>query len=137
MQSTTQKPSTTPQPKVSHKASITGIVLAILSLISSGIASLMVNAKYTPTGPTTGSIETEAGHAVATGATSTLGALFGLPFIVGGVVLALISVIFIALRLRKVRVGGFVFSAIAVVLVVWSVSIALGALDHISAKPVG
>ena len=136
MQSTSKTPPTVQQPKVNHKASITGFIFAVLSLISSGIANFSVYTKYTPTGPTTGSAEAEVGHAVATGTTSALGALLGMPFIIGGLLFGLIAIIFITLRLRRVRVGGFIFSAIAVILVVWSLSIALGALDHISADKV-
>ena len=123
------------KPKVSHKGSITGFVLAVLSLISSGIASLAINAKYTPTGPTTGSVGNEVGHAVGTGTTSVLGAIFGMPFIILGILLALLSIVFIVLRLRKVRIGGLIFSIIAILLVIWSFNIALDALDLIKAKP--
>lgn len=124
-----------PQPKVSHKASITGFILAILSLILSAIGSLLINAKYTPTGPTTGSVQNEVGHAVATGTTAVLGALLGVPFLVSGIGLGLLSVLFIILRLHKVRVSGWLFSIIAVLLVAWSVSIAVGAFELIKAKP--
>lgn len=106
-----------------------------MSLISSGIGNLLIRAKYTPTGPTTGSVENEVGHAVATGTTSVLGALLGVPFLVGGIALALVAIIFIILRIRKVRVGGFIFSGIAVALLVWSVSAAISAFDLIKADP--
>lgn len=135
MQPTAQAPQTKQQSKVSHSASITGFILAILSLIASGIGSFLINAKYTPTGPTTGSVENEVGHAVATGTTTVLGAVLGMPFLVGGITLALISAIFIVLRITKIRVGGFIFSAVAVALLVWSVSIALGAFELIKADP--
>ena len=136
MQPTTQNTSQKSQSKVSHNASITGFVLAVLSLISSGIGNLLIRAKYTPTGPTTGSVENEVGHAVATGTTAALGAVLGVPFLVGGFMLAFISIIFILLRVRKIRVGGFIFSAIAVAIVVWSVSAAIGAFELIKADPV-
>lgn len=129
-------PPTQSQPKVSHKGSITGFVLAVVSLISSGIANLAIHAKYSPTGPTTGSVDREVGHAVATGTTSILGAIFGMPFIVLSIVLGLTSLVFIVLRFRKVRIGGLVFSIIAILLVVWSFNIAIDALDVIKAKPV-
>lgn len=136
MQPNSKTPTTTPQPKGNHKASITGIVLAILSLISSGIANLSINAKYSPTGPTTGSVEAETGHAIATGTTSALGAIFGLPFLVGAIGLGLLSLVFIAMRIPKLRAGGFIFSAVAVALVIWSISMALGNFELIKADPV-
>lgn len=135
MQPTAQLPQTKQQPKVSRNASITGFILAILSLVSSAVGGFMIRAKYTPTGPTTGSVENEVGHAVATGTTTVLGALLGMPFLVGGITLALISAVFIILRITKIRVGGFIFSAVAVALLIWSVSIALGAFELIKADP--
>lgn len=124
-----------PEKKVSHKPSITGIVLAILSLISSGIANFSIHAKYSPTGPTTGSVEAEVGHAVATGTTSILGALLGVPFLVGALVLGALSLVFLAIRAPKLRVAGIIFSALAVAIVVWSVSMALGNFELIKADP--
>jgi hypothetical protein len=137
MQPTTKTPATTPRPNVSHKGSITGFVLALLSLVSAGIANALVHAKYTPNGPTTGSVDREVGHAVATGATTTLGALFGMLFIVGAIILAIVALVFIVIRLRNVKVGGLVFSLVSGAIAVWSFVIAAGALEFISAKPVG
>lgn len=137
MQPTSKASKPVQQQKVSHKPSITGIVLAILSFASSGIGHLLIHAKYTPTGPTTGSVENEVGHAVATGTTSVLGALLEMPFLVGGIVLAFVSVIFIVLRITKLRIGGYVVSVAAVALVIWSVSIALAAFELIKAHPAG
>lgn len=121
--------------KPSHKPSITGIVLAVLSLISSGIANFSINAKYSPTGPTTGSVEAEVGHAVGTGTTTVLGALLGVPFLVGAIGLGLLSLVFIAIRFPKLRAAGFIFSALAVAIVVWSISMALGNFEQIKADP--
>ena len=95
----------------------------------------MINAKYTPTGATTGSVENEVGHAVATGTTSVLGALLGMPLLICGIGLGLLSALFVILRLRKVRVSGWAFSIIALLLVAWSISIALGTFELIKAKP--
>ena len=130
-------PVTAPQAKISHKPSITGFVLSCVSLAASGIGHLIITAKYTPKGPTTGSAEAEVGHAVATGTTSVLGALFGYPLLVVGIVLAIVSIILVLIRLRKLRAGGLIFSAIAILLAIWSLSIAFGAFDLITAKPVG
>lgn len=125
-----------PQPKKdSHKPSITGIVLAVLSLVSSGIANFTINAKYSPTGPTTGSVSAEVGDAVATGTTSVLGAIFGLPFLVGAIGLGLLSLVFLAISIPKLRVAGFIISAIAVAIVFWSISMALGNFELIKADP--
>jgi ABC-type thiamin/hydroxymethylpyrimidine transport system permease subunit len=128
-------PAAAVEKKASHKPSITGIILGILSLAASGISNLMVHAQYTPKGPTTGSVEAEVGHAVATGTTSILGAIFGMPFIVLGVVLGLASILFTVLRLRKVRAAGLIVSILVILLVVWSMSIAVDSLNYIKADP--
>jgi hypothetical protein len=121
--------------KASHKASITGFILALLSLASSGIAHLLIFAQYTPNGPTNGSIDKQVGNAIATGTTTLLGAIFGMGFIVASFVFAFVAVLFILLRLRKVRVAGLLFSIVAILIIVWSISISLGALDVIKAHP--
>lgn len=131
---------TVPAPKkveqaVSHKGSITGFILSLVSLMFSGLAYFLMNMKYTPTGPTTGSIEAEAGHAVATGTTTILGTLLGVPFLVGAIALAIVAVIFVLVRLRKVKVGGAIFSAVAIAISVWSFMIAIGLFDTIKADP--
>jgi len=129
------QPMATPVKKVSHKPSITGIILALLALLSSGIANFFIHMKYTPTGPTTGSVDREVGHAVATGTTTVLGAIFGVPFMVGAIVLGLIAVVFIVIRLRKVKVAGAILSVIALGLAFWAISISIGLFDLIKAQP--
>lgn len=125
------KQTTAAQSTPSHKGSITGFILALVSLAFSAIGHVIITAKYKPTGPTTGSIENEAGHAVATGTTSVLGALFGYPLLVVGILLAFVSIIFLLIRLRKVRVGGLLFSLLAGALAIWSLNIAFDAFDLI------
>lgn len=121
--------------KVSHKPSITGIILALLALLSSGIANFFIHMKYTPTGPTTGSVDREVGHAIATGTTTVLGTIFGLPFMVGAIVLGLAAIVFIVVRLRKVKTAGAVLSVITLGLAAWAVSISIGLFDLIKAQP--
>lgn len=134
---TTPTPQTKAQApaKVSHKGSITGFVLSLISLMFSGLANFLIHMKYTPTGPTTGSVDREVGHAVATGTTTVLGTLLSVPFLVGAIVLAIVAVIFVLVRLRKVKVGGAIFSAISIALSVWSFVIAIGLFDSIKADP--
>lgn len=122
--------------KPSHKPSITGIVLSILSIVSSGLANFLLHMKYTPTGPTTGSIDREVGHAVATGTTSVVGALLGVPFLVGGIVLGALAILFIALRVPKLRASGYILSIIFVAVAVWAIATGIAGFDYIKADPV-
>lgn len=126
-------PAASPQ-KTSHKASITGSILAVASLAFAGIANAVVRAEYMPNGPTSGSVDREVGNAIATGTTSALGAIFGMMFIVCAIVLALAALAFIVIRLRKVKLGGWVFSIVAGALAVWSLAISIGAFDVIKAN---
>lgn len=128
-------PAAAPIKKVSHKPSITGIILALLSLISSGIANLFIHMKYTPTGPTTGSVDREVGHAVATGTTTILGTIFGLPFMIGAIFFGLLGIIFIVIRLYKVKTVGAILSVIAILIAVWGIGISIGLFDLIKAHP--
>jgi hypothetical protein len=118
----------------SHKASTTGLVLAILSLISSAIGNAFIRAKYKPTGGNT-TVNEKVGNAVAGGTTHLLGIIFGVPLLIGGITLAIISVIFTLIRLKKVRVGGLILTILIILLAIWSFSIAIGAFDLIRARP--
>lgn len=119
--------------KDSHKASITGSILALVSLITAGLANWVVHAQYTPKGPTSGTVEREVGHAIATGTTTVLGTLFGGFFSAFAIVFALLALVFIALRLRKVKLGGLLFSVAAVCLAIWSIAISVGVFNLIKA----
>lgn len=126
-----------PQPKkTSRRASVMGIVLAVLSLVLSGIGNLLIVADpKTAPSPTASDLENQVGQAVADGTMNTLGTLFAVPLLVGGFVLGFFAVLFILWRLRKVRVVGAILSIVAVLLVVWSYSIAINAFDLIKANP--
>lgn len=122
--------------KVSHRASVTGFVLAVFSLAMSGIGNLLIVAEpNTQPSPTASDVENQVGQAVADGTLNTLGTLFAVPLLVGGFVLGALAVVFILWRLRKVRVTGAIFSIIAILLVAWSYSIAIGAFNLIKATP--
>lgn len=126
-----------PQPKkTSHRASIVGITLALFSVALSGIGNLLIVAEpNTQPSPTASEVENQVGQAVADGTLNTLGTLFAVPLLVGAFVVGFVAVVFILLRLRKVRVIGAIFSIIALLLVVWSYSIAINAFDLIKATP--
>ncbi len=119
-----------------HSGSKTGLVLAVVSLVLSAIGSAFVRAKYKPTGPTSGSVNNEVGNAVASGTTKVLGAIFGVPLLVGGIALAILAIVLILIRLRNVRSGGLLFSVLAGVIAVWSFTIATHAFSTIKAKSV-
>jgi hypothetical protein len=122
-------------PKASHKGSITGFVLALISLFSSGIGHLLVHAKPELASSTNNDINVKVGNAVSTGTTKVVGTVLGVPFSVLGITLAIIAVLFVVLRLRKVRTGGFVFSALTIFIAIWSLKISIAVFELIKAHP--
>lgn len=116
------------------KPSITGGILSVLALVSAGIANLFVRANYeAPTETTT--VAEKAGEAVANGTVKTLGVLFGMPFIVLAVIFAIIAIIFLLVRLGKVKATGLVWTIIWIGLSVWAITLAFSALNLIKATP--
>lgn len=124
-----------PTKNVSHKGSITGFVLAVLSLLSSAIGHGLIHLKPEQASANTEHVERAVGNAVSTGTTKVLGAVIGVPFLVVGITLAILSVFFVVLRLRKVHTGGFIFSAIVVFMAVWSFKLSIAAFELIKAHP--
>jgi hypothetical protein len=125
--------SAAPVKKNSHNPSVTGIVLAGISLGLSAFGNLLVHAHATKRDTPT--IDQKVGQAVDNGVSHVLGAIFGVPFLVGGITLAIISAILLALRLRKIKATGIVLTILAVLIIIWSFSIAIGGFDYIRAKP--
>jgi hypothetical protein len=122
-----------PAKKSSHNPSVTGIVLAGISLGLSAFGNLLVHAHATKRDTPT--IDQKVGQAVDNGVSHVLGAIFGVPFLVGGITFAIISAILLALRLRKIKATGIVLTILAVLIIIWSFSIAIGGFDYIRAKP--
>ena len=129
-----QNTQTKPIKKRSTKPSITGGVFSILALILSAIGNGLVHARYkSPTEVKT--ISEKAGEVVADGTTRTLGVIFGVPCLVGGMTLAGIAIIFTLVRLRRVKASGFIVSALWIALSIWAIMIAIGAFSLIKAHP--
>lgn len=128
------KPQGAPR-KPSTKASITGGILAVLAFLSSGIATILVHLDTTSKDAVHNDLE-RAGGAVADGITMALFAILSVPFAVGGIVLGVLAIIFTALRLRKVKVAGLIFSIIFVALSLWAFATAVSVFDMIKADPV-
>lgn len=129
----------TPQPAKapSTKPSITGGILSVLALLSSGIANFFAYADAngrTHTEVTTAVGTVDSGP-VAHIASRSVSAIISLPFIVGAVVFALTAIIFTLIRLRKVKATGLVLSVVWIVLSVWAIVVAIGALDTFRATP--
>lgn len=118
--------------KPSSKPSIAGAVLSILGLILSAIGSALVNSKYKPEQTSTTAAE-KAGEAVASGTWRVLATIFSVPFLVVGIVLGLLAVLFTVLRLKKVKIGGLVLSVFWILISVWAIKIAISAFQVIKA----
>lgn len=130
---TTLAPAQSKPKKVSHLASIIGSILAVISLLLSGFAYALVHLNDGSHAPTDGDINKQVGHAVDTVTTTVLGGLFGGMFSAFAIALAIAAIIFIALRMRKVKLGGLLFSLAAGALAIWSFVISYGVFDLIKA----
>lgn len=121
--------------KPSTKPSITGGILSILALLSAGIAYFLTHAEdRSHTEVTTAVGKVDSGP-VADIASQSVTGILSMPFVVVAVVLALGAIVFTVLRLRRVKAGGFIWSVIWVLLSVWAISIASGALNVLKADP--
>lgn len=118
--------------KSSANASTIGGILSVLSLASAGIGYALVNAHYAGT-HTAASAAEKVDQAVADGTLHVTGILFSIPFLVGADALAILAMIFILTRLRKVKTGGLIASIILIALSVWSICVVAAAFNHIKA----
>jgi hypothetical protein len=121
-------PNKQPTKAPSTKPSITGGVFSFLALIAAAVAHFLSHADArTHTEVTTAVGKVDSGP-VADIASKSIAAVLSLPFIVGGVTFGLIAIIFTLLRLRKVKTTGLVVSLLWILISVWAISIAFGAL---------
>jgi hypothetical protein len=120
--------------KPSTGSSKLGAVLSVLALILSAIGSGLIHADYRSKQPLTNTAE-KVDDAVASGTLHVFSSLLGVPFLVIGIVLGLVAIVFVVLRLRKVKIGGLVFSVIWVVISVWALKVAIAAFNVIKASP--
>lgn len=128
----TQDIQKTPPKKPSGRASITGAILAVLALLAAAIGSGLIHSKYKADKPVTTAAE-KIGDQVASGTWHMLASLLGVPFLVGGIALALLAALFIVLRLRKVNVVGGAFSVVWLLICAWAVKLAVAAFQLIKA----
>ncbi|MFA5003836.1 MAG: hypothetical protein WC498_00990 [Candidatus Saccharimonadales bacterium] len=120
-------------PTAKPKGSISGFVLAVLSLILSAIGSGLVHAHFNGTKPATTTVE-KAGGAVANGTVHVVSTLVAMPFLVVGFALAVFAVILVVVRLRKkLKAGGLLFSVVSLLLSIWSFGLVIGAFSLIKA----
>lgn len=127
---TTPTPIQTKKPK----GSITGFVLAILSLIASGFGSLLVHANFHSKQPLTTTSE-KVGDTVAAGTGHVVSSLISVPFLAVGIALAIIAAVFVLARLGKhLKAGGLVFSVVSILLGIWSFSVAVNAFSLLKAR---
>jgi len=130
-----QNTSSTKQPvKVpSTKPSITGGIFSFLALVSSGIAHFFAHADARSHTEVTTAVGKVDSGPVADVASKSISAILSLPFIVGGITFALIALIFTLIRLRKVKTSGLVLSLLWILISIWAIAIAAGALSTFQA----
>lgn len=120
--------------KSSTGSSKTGAVLSVLALALSGIGYGLIHADYRTKEPLNGTAE-KAADTVASGTAHVYSSLIGVPFLVGGIFFGLLAIVFVVIRLRKVKSSGLLFSLIWIFLAVWAIKIAIVAFDVIKAHP--
>lgn len=130
------KPNTqTPQVKqASSGSSKTGAVLSVIALMLSAIGYGLIHADYKTKQPLNGTAEKVADKA-ASGTAHVFSSLIGVPFLVVGIVLSILAVIFVVIRLGKVKGGGLLFSVVWILISVWAFRIAIAAFSVIKAHP--
>lgn len=116
----------------SHRASVTGGVLSIISLVLSAIGSGLVHANI-KTNASGYDTVTKATTAAADTTVNATVKLIGVPFLAVGIFLAVLAVIFTVIRISKAKNGGLVFSVIWILVAVWSFKIATAAFSVIKA----
>lgn len=121
--------------KPSTRSSITGAVVSLLALASAGIAHFLTHSDSRTTTEVTTAVGTVNSGPVADVASDSISGVLSMPFIVIAVVLAGLSLLFTVLRLRKVKAVGLVVSVIWIVVAIWAVMIAFGALETLRADP--
>lgn len=133
MKPNNQTQSSVKQP--STKPSITGGVLAILALLSSGFAHLILalnSSSKTSPEAAHGAVE-KAGVAVSNGSFTALAVVISTPFAFVGVGLGLIALIFTLIRLGKVKAGGLLFSVLWIILAAWAIKAGIDIFSMVKA----
>jgi len=119
----TNKINTQP-PVKKHQSAALGVVLSVLALLLVGIASLLIRDPVVKSGSTA----TEAAATKVVG--SAVGSILAMPLTIGTFILALLAIIFAAVKFRNAKVG----SLVTVGLSVWAISIAVHVFKHIAGK---
>lgn len=132
MNATTTQTQNTSVKQPSHRASITGGILVIISLLLSAIGSGLVHANF-KTDASKYDAATKATTAAADTTVNVTVKLIGVPFLAVGIFLAILAVVFTVIRLGKVKSGGLVLSAVWILLAIWSVRIATTAFSILKA----
>jgi hypothetical protein len=133
MKPTNQTPNT--QTKApSNGSSKVGAVLSIVALILSAIGYGLIHADYSTKEPLNGTAE-KAADKVASGTVHVYSSLIGVPFLVVGIFLGLLAIVFIVFRLRKIKTAGLMFSIVWFFVSVWAIKIAIAAFSVIKAHP--
>jgi hypothetical protein len=120
--------------KSSMGSSKVSAILSIVALILAAIGSGLIHADYRTKEPLNGTAE-KAADAAASGTVHVFSSLIGVPFLVVGILLGILAIVFAVLRFKKVKAGGLVFSVIWVLISVWAIKIAIAAFDVIKAHP--
>lgn len=112
-----------------------GGVFSILALIGAGIAHFLTHSESRSHTTVTTAVGTVSNGPIAQVASKSITGILSLPFIVGAICFALLAMLLTVLRLRKVKAGGLFWSIVWILLSIWSISLAAGALSTLKAHP--
>lgn len=129
---TTQASTTKQVPKKSStRASITGGILSVLSLLISALGYAFAQADFKTVQNAHGVTVKSDVVTQATGRTFSV--IMSLPFLVAGMMLAGLAIIFTIIRLRKVKTTGLLISVLWLALSVWAIHLVLIGFSDIKA----
>lgn len=121
--------------KPSTRASIAGGVLSILALLSSGIAHLLTHSEDRSTTTVTTAVGTTKDSPVADAAGNAVTGILSMPFSILAIFLALLALLFTALRFGKAKGAGLFWTLVWIGLSIWAISVAVGAISLLKADP--
>jgi len=116
----------------STKPSIAGTVLSVMSFVANGFGWLLVHANF-HSKQTLTTTSQKVGDAVGSATGHVLASIVAVPFLLVGMVLAVIGAVFVIRRFSKVKAGGLLMSVLWLALCIWGFWLAVSAFHLLKA----
>lgn len=101
-----------------------GASASIGAILFSAMGYAFVNMRYNPE-------KSNAGEAIAKGATESLATIAGIPMLIGGGILGVIAIILVITKLRSAKATGWILSIIWIGLSAWAIKLAISGFSLI------